>query len=457
MTPYRQVPGPRGMPLVGSLFAYARDPLGFLSATATVYGAISQFKVGPAHVYVLNHPDYIYEVLVAQRDRFVKERTDIKILARFLGRGLLTSEDPFHKRQRKLVQPAFHIHRIQSYAQTMVHHTDSMMQEWRSGETRRIDYDMTKLTLRIVAKTLFNVDVGTTSDGVVERVNAALTELLDIAIQQIKRGIAVPEWLPLAINTRHQRAKAVLDALVLEIIRERRASREDRGDLLSMLLLAQDDADGTGMTDEHVRDEVMTLFLAGHETTANALTWTWYVLSQHPDVATSLVAELDRVLGGRLPTCADLPSLAYAAMVIKESMRLYPPAWSLNGRQALNDIIIDGYRIAQGSTVIISPYVMHRNPQYFPNPERFDPDRFLPEHEEQRAKFAYLPFGGGERVCIGNSFAMMEACLILATIAQQYRVQLDPKQIVEPEPLITLRPKHGMRMHVYQRTPVLGA
>lgn len=432
--------------MLGNLLDVIRDPLSFLQQVAYTYGEIAQFSIGPLQVYELSHPDLIHEVLVSKADKFQKEKADKEIFGRLLGQGLLMSDGALWKRQRRLMQPAFHAKRIQAYAQIMVDYTLGLLESWQDRETRDIGQEMMHVTQAIVAKTLFNAEVSSES----AKVSEALTEAQSMVVRQIQLGVPLPEWLPLPMNTRLKKARAVLDEIVLRIIRERRVSGHDAGDLLSMLLLAQDEEDGTGMTDAQVRDEVMTLFLAGHETTATSLTWTLYLLSQHPTVEARLHEELERVLQGQPPTLDALPQLRYTDMVIKESMRLYPPAW-LFGRQALEDVEIGGYRIPRDGDVFISPYVMHHHPRYFSDPEHFDPERFSPENESAIPKYAYFPFGGGSRVCIGNSFAMMEARLVLATIAQRYCLSLISGQQIAIEPLITIRPKYGMRMQLHLR------
>jgi len=443
---YRNPPGPKGLPFLGSLPDYARDPLGFLQSLADTYGDIAHFTAGPEHFYLLNHPDLIHEALVEKPEQFQKEQIDKIVLGRFLGNGLLLNDGETWKRQRRLVQPRFHTRRIQAYAQVMVDRAVDLMTGWQDGGSLDISHEMTRVTLAIVAKTLFDAEV----EGDTATISDALTEGQNIAVRQIRLGIPFPEWLPLPINRRQRRVRAELDAVILRMIRQRRTSQEDRGDLLSMLLLAQDEADGTGMTDEQVRDEVATLFVAGHETTATALTWIWYLLSQHNEVERRLCDELTRVLKGRPPTFADLTQLVYTEMIVKEAMRLYPPAW-LFGRQPIGMVTIGDYPLIQGSTVLISPYVMHHHRLYFENPIRFEPERFSSENEKRLPKYAYIPFGGGPRICIGNSFAMMEAKLILATIAQRFQLILSAKQKIDLEPLVTLRPKDGIQMLLKQR------
>jgi cytochrome P450 len=392
--------------------------------------------------------------LVTKADSFPKAERDITILSKFLGNGLLTSEGDFHKKQRKLAQPVFHRQRIQSYAETMVAYTNQVVGNWRDGESHQICDEMMSLTMFIVAKTLFDADMDDMA-GEVETIGQAIEDLQAISNAEYRTFIILPEWVPTRNNRLRKKGRAVMYGIIDRLIAERRATAvngriADTGDLLSMLLLAQDE-DGRTMSDNQVRDELVTLFAAGHETTSNALAWSWYLLSQHPDVEARLHQEVDEVLNGRLPTLQDLPQLPYTEMVLKEAMRLYPPAWTLNTRQAVEDTAVGDYLIPKDRLIFVSPYVMHRRPEFFPDPERFDPERFTPENEKELPRYAYVPFGAGPRVCIGNSFAMMEAHLILATIAQRFRLALDPNQEIELNPLITLSPKYGLKMRVIKR------
>ena len=446
-----QAPGPKGNVLLGSMLDFRRDPLGFLLNGVRTYGDIFRFRVGPYRVILISGPDHIHEVLVAQAKKIRKADFNRDLLARFLGNGILTSDGDFHRRQRRLVQPAFHHHRLANYADVMVNYTLDMLDSWKNGGTRyNIAEEMMTLTMRIVSKTLFDAEVG--SDA--QKVGMAVAALQEITVSEFKLGFAFPDWIPTGKNRRRLAATGVLDDTVRQIIRERRASGEDRGDLLSMLLQAQDEDDGSVMTDTQVRDEAATLFAAGHETTSNALMWTWYLLSQNPDAEAKLQEELDRVLGSRPPTLEDLADLKYTEMVIKEAMRLHPPAWILMTRTPLEPITVGGYPIHPGEWIFIAPYVMHRDPQYFEEPERFEPERFSEAREAELPRYAYFPFGGGKRVCIGNSFAMMEARLILATMAQRCRLALVPGQQIIPEPEITLSSRYGLQMTVSMREAV---
>jgi cytochrome P450 len=438
-------PGPANPPLLGHVTRFRKDPPRFLLGIAERYGDFSYFRLGRQNVYLANHPDLIREVLVNQQHKFIKSRVLQRSKA-LLGEGLLTSEAPLHTRQRRLVQPAFHRGRLASYAETMIAYAARARDQWRPGETRDTAVDMMRLTLAVVAKTLFNADVEQEAQEIGEALNEVL-HLFELVMMPFSELI---EKLPLPSVRRFQRAKARLDATIYRIIDERRASGEDHGDLLSMLLLAQDEEGGGGMSDEQVRDESLTLFLAGHETTANALTWTWYLLSQHPEVEARFHRELDEVLGGRLPAPGDFAQLRYTEMLFSESLRLYPPAWGV-GRMVKTAAEVGGFALDPGSIVLMSPYVMHRHPRYYPDPNRFDPQRWTAEEKAARPRFAFFPFGGGARVCIGEHFAWMEGVLMLAAIGQRWRLRLAAGHPVDHRALITLRPKYGMRMVVESR------
>ncbi|MGH9836623.1 MAG: cytochrome P450 [Blastocatellia bacterium] len=439
-------PGPKPIVPGINIFAIRRDPIRFLMKLANEYGDLAYFKLGPQPVFLVNNPDYIRDVLVTHNRNFMKGE-GLQRAKRLLGEGLLTSEGEFHLRQRRLAQPAFHRQRIAGYARTMVEYAARMRDEWRDGETRDVAREMMRLTLAIAGKTLFDADVESEAD----EIGKALTTTFEMFNRVTLPFSQFLERLPLPATKRFQKARERLDTTIYRIINERRASGEDRGDLLSMLIAARDiEGDGSGMTDEQLRDEAMTIFLAGHETTANALTWTWYLLSQHPEVEARFHAEVDEVLKGRLPSAEDFPRLRYTEMVLAESMRMYPPAWTI-GRRALSDYSIGGYTIPARSILLMSQYVTHHDPRHFPEPFRFDPERWTPEAKESRPKFSYFPFGGGPRLCIGESFAWMEGALVLATMAQRWRLRLAPGHPVEMQPLVTLRPKHGMKMNVERR------
>ena len=431
---------PTGNFLLGNMRDFQRDPMGFLLDAFHTYGDLFSFRIGPNRIFVVSRAELIQDVLVKQASKIRKADFNRGLLSRFLGQGILTSDGDFHRSQRRLVQPAFHSQRIQNYANVMVRYAQDMMDSWQPGQHLNIADEMMRLTMYIVSKTLFDSEVG--GDG--NRAGEAIAILQGLTVEDFKAGFMVPMWVPTARNGRIRASTRQLDEVVLRFIADRRASGEDRGDLLSMLLLAQDEDDGRTMSDQQVRDEAATLFAAGHETTSNALTWTWYLLSQNPAAEAKLHAELDRVLAGRSPLLADLENLPYTEMVIKEALRLYPPAWVLMIRTPREPLALDGYTINPGEWIFVAPYVTHRNPAYFPDPETFEPERFSPEREAEIPRYAYFPFGGGPRVCIGNSFALMEARLILATVAQRYQFAVDPGYEIVPQPEITLSIQGGL-------------
>jgi len=439
-------PGPKRQAIGGNLLAFRRDTPEFLARTAREFGDVAYFTLGPQPVYLVSHPDDIKDVLVTHNKNFMKGR-GLQRAKRLLGEGLLTSEGEFHTRQRRLAQPAFHRQRIAAYADTMVECASRAHERWHEGETIDLSAEMMKLTLAVVGRTLFEADVESEAD----EIGSALGDIMKLFQIAMLPFAELLEKLPLPSTRRFNRARARLDSTVLRLIAERRASGEDSGDLLSMLLLAQDEeGDGDGMTDEQLRDECMTLLLAGHETTATALTWTFYLLSQHPEVEARLHAEVDGALAGRLARFDDLRALSYTERVVAEAMRLYPPAWVL-GRRAIADTSIGGYDVPRGSIVLMSQYVVHRDVRWFEDPLRFVPDRWMPEKKGALPRFAYFPFGGGPRQCIGEQFAWTEAILLLATIARRWRPRLVPGHPVALHPLITLKPKHGMRMTLMGR------
>jgi cytochrome P450 len=436
-------PGPPSGRWRGSFFQYSRDPLTFLPEAIRTYGDVIGLRFLKFRIYFLNHPDMIEDLLVTQARKFEKGRV-LKANKRLFGKGLLTSEGDFWLRQRRLAQPAFHRARINSYAEAMVQYAEGLVKTWKDGEQRDIHVEMMGLTLQIVGKTLFGVEV----TGEVQEVGHALEALIELN-SDFRRLMLVPGWMPTLTNIRAELAIRRLDKIIYKIIRERRASGEDRGDLLSMLLRAQDE-DGSHMSDTQLRDEALTIFLAGHETTAVTLSWTWWLLAQHPELEAKLYAELDSVLNGRTPTLDDLPSLRYTDRVVTESMRLYPPAWGM-ARMAVEDTEIAGYKIRKGSGVTVSQWAVHRDPRWFDAPLEFRPERWEGDLAKRLPRFAYFPFGGGPRQCIGNTFALMETALVLATIAQRIRFNIVPEHPVVPIASITLRPRYGIKVVVEKR------
>ncbi|HEY3119150.1 MAG TPA: cytochrome P450 [Vicinamibacteria bacterium] len=439
-------PGPKGIPLLGSLFDFHRRPAQFLLDSARRYGDVVHYRLGLTDVFLISHPDLIKDVLVTHQHQFLKGY-GLQWAKQFLGEGLLTSEGEHHTRQRRLSQPAFHRERIAGYAKVMSDHAARARGRWRDGAVLDLAQEMMQLTLAIVGQTLFDAKLESEASAI----GGAMKSIIALFYRFAVPFARTLNRLPLPSNVRFLRAKARLDETIYRLIAERRREGTDRGDLLSMLLLARDEqGDGRGMTDLQLRDELMTLFLAGHETTANALTWTWYLLSSNPAAEARLHAEVD-ALGDRIAGFDDLPRLAYTERVFAETMRLYPPAWAV-ARRPISDYAIPGGGVARpGSSLVMSQYVVHRDPRYFPEPERFDPERWTPEARAARPKFSYFPFGGGARQCIGESFAWMEGVLLIATIAQRWRFRLAPGHPVEPEPLITLRPRYGMSMIAERR------
>ncbi len=441
---YRYPPGlRRNLPFyLFSRFFRASNPILLFEYLQEQYGPVSHYKLGPSHIVFLNDPDFIREVLVNQAPVFIKERTQrrMKIL---LGEGLITSDGERHMRQRRIAAPAFHRQRIAAYGDMMSARALTMREEWQPGVEIDAVSEMMRLALQVVARTIFDTDVTEDVQTINTEVNAIM-ELYNFLIALPKAEALL--HLPIPGLMRFKRARRSLDAVVHRMIDQRRQSGEDRGDLLSMLLASRDEErDQSKLTDEQVRDEVTTIFLAGYETVANALAWTWLLLAQNPDAEQKLHEELDRVLGGRMPTLADLPELRYTEMVISESMRLYPPAWAM-GRQSTAPVEIGPWRLPAGTYFFFSQYIMQRTERYFPDPLRFDPERFTPEAKAARPKFTYFPFGGGSRQCIGESFAWMEAILLIATLAQKWRLRLVPGQIVAVQPKITLRSKYPIRL-----------
>jgi cytochrome P450 len=434
-------PTPKGRFLVANAREWVENPLNFLLKCAREYGDVTRLRLINQQVYILNHPDAIKDVLVNNSAAFpkvVSPRNLIRVLA---GNALMGLEGDFWRRQRRLVQPAFHRARINAYGNIMVSYTERMLATWQNGETRDIRDEMMRLTLEIVVKALFDAD----ATGAIKDVS----DMIETASQQSQTWGLLSDTTYENTDIWQTTAVQNLDNMVFDIIRERRASGEDRGDLLSMLLHAQDE-DNTSMSDQQLRDEIIGLFLAGHETTANTLSWLWYLLAQHPEVEARMLAELDEVLGGRAPTVADLAQLHYTEMVLQETLRLFPPIWFMS-REAAHDTEIMGYHVPAGTSMVLCPWVMHRDPRYYDNPEAFIPERWDGDLPKQLPRFAYFPFGGGHRLCLGQSFASMEVVLLVATIAPKFRLNLVPGHPVITQPLVTLRPRHGIKVTLAKR------
>ena len=436
-------PGPKTRIPLGHLFSYRRDSLGFLKMISKEYGDIVHFKMGPIRVVLVNHPDYIKEVLSTGHRNFIKGRP-LEMAKELVGEGLLTSEGDYHKRQSRMIQPAFHRNMIESYIPAVIDSVTKMMSKWKDGMRTDIKDEMTKLSIAIAGKALFNADV--------EKEAPEIMKALDTATGLFGR-ISLPyaEWLlkvPVPGTIRFNKAKARLDETIQRMINERRQNKMDNGDLLSLLLRSK--GDEGGMSEQQVRDEAITFFLTAFDTTSTALTWAWYLLSQNPEAESRLHNELNSVLGRRLPGAEDIPNLKYTRMVFGESLRLYPPSYVIP-RQTLEDLPLGKYIIPRGSIVLVSPYLIHHDSRFHPDPERFDPCKWENHSQGLSSKYEYFPFSRGPRSCIGEPFAWMQGTTVLACVAQSWRLRHVPNHKVELLPLINLRPKYGMMMTVHDR------
>jgi cytochrome P450 len=446
--PRTNPPGPRGLPFLGTSYMARRDPMATLTRWAQQFGDIVYYRFFGLTIYLLVNPQHIEQVLVGKTGNLGKGLF-ARMNSELFGNGLLTSDGDFWRRQRRLSSPAFHRQSIDRYAEITVEEAVRTLAGWRQGDTHDIHDDMMNVTLLVVLRSLFGGELGEQT--------RVIEQTLDVIMRGSSGIHVVTRYLriPTLTRSRYLRAVRQLDTVVFELIaRGRKKIKEHAGggvkDLLTLLLLARDD-DGGMMTDQQLRDEVITLLLAGHETTALTLTWTWYLLAQHPAVEKRLHEELDAALCGRLPTAGDLAKLPYADKVIHEALRLYPPAWRI-GRTSGEPLEVGGYVLPAGANILISQWVTHRDERWFPNPESFNPDRWGAESIAKLPRLAYFPFGGGPRVCIGAGFAMMEATLLLAVIAQRFRMRLVPGQRIVPLPSITLRPKNGIRVELEERT-----
>ena len=433
--------------LTGHLPQYSRDALGFFTSCARDYGDFVPLRFGPIRAFAVHSPELIEQVLVTDYRKFTKGNL-LRRNRMLFGNGLLVSEGDFWRRQRKLAQPAFHRERIAAYGKIMTDCAGEMLTVWRDGETRDIHAAMMRLTLEIVTRTLFSAGAG---DAQAELVERALHDAQESVMKRMRQPIKFSDRVPTPANRQLGRAVRVMDGIIYHIIRERRRSGEHPGDLLDLLLQVRDEDDGTGMSDKQLRDEALTVYLAGHETTALALTFVFYLLAQNPDADRKLAVELDSVLAGRAPQPADRAALQYAEWVLMEAMRLYPPVWAL-ARNAIDDCELGGHRIPAKATVITTQWAMHRDPRYFDAPETFRPERWADDFAKTLPKYAYFPFGGGPRVCIGNTFALMEGVLLLAAIRQRFALRPVSDAPLELLPAITLRPKRGLMMRLSART-----
>jgi cytochrome P450 len=445
----RTIPGPRGQFLLGSINDFRRDQLGFILRMAREYGAVARYRLGNVTLNQVNHPDGVQRILQENNHNYIKGDyfDPVRQVAR---QGLFTSEGAHWLRQRRLMQPAFHRQRIAGFADVMVRQTQRMLERWevyaRSGEPLDISHEFTELTMRVITEAMFSTQL----EEDLRLISDAITWLLADMNFRFQVPFYPKHGFPTQRNLRARKEIKVLDEVIHRIINQRRQSGAQEDDLLGMLIAARDEETGEAMSDDHLRDEVVTMFVAGHETTANLLTWLFHILTTEPEWERRLVVEVSDAPQGRPPGLADLASLPTLRRAIDEVLRLYPPVWITN-RTALQDDELCGYRIRAGEIVGIAPYVIHRLPEFWPDPERFDPERFSPENAANRPRFAYLPFGGGPRQCIGNTFALTEAQLIFATLVQRFYLKAVSERPLAIEPTVTLRPAGGLWMRVLNR------
>lgn len=423
--------------------------LALMTELSQNYGDLSYVRIGPIQVYSVNHPALVREVLVTKAKQFPKTIRSTQVLSQFDGQAITVSDGNSWLRQRRLIQPAFHSRQLTRYAEITVEYTRRHIERWPANTTLNIADEMTHLAIEVIVKALFDVDVG----DVVDQLREAVSIFSETLFQEISSPFTLPDWLPLRSKRRKRWAIQTVDKLVRDLIRARRASGEEKGDLLSMLLAANNSTDGR-MVDQQVRDELVAMFRGGHDTTAAGLAWTLYLIAQNPEAESRLLQEIARVLGTRPATLADLPNLPFTEMVVKESLRLYPPIWALFGRETHAEAELGGYTLPKGAQILILPWGLHRNPRFFENPEQFEPERFASERSGNLTPDAYIPFGLGPHLCIGASFANMQMVLTVATILQRFRLSLSPAQgSVEPEPHVAIRPKGGLKMVPFLRSP----
>ncbi len=438
-------PGPRGALLLGSTLDFKDSPLEFISYVHRAYGDIARFRVGPSYWYLLAHPEDIWEVMVRRPKVFLKPRIARRLWDKFLGDGLLTLEGDAWRRMHRMVRPAFHRRRIAAYGEVMVAYTARMVDRWERGQRVDMDAEMVGLTLEIVAKTLFDADVRQGAGAVGEAMHVLNEEML----AHVLMPLPVPRWWPSQRNRRKLKAIGDIESIVQDIITARRAEGGDRGDLLSTLVLSRDEH-GVGLTDKEIRDQAMTLFFAGHETTAHAMTWAWYLLARHPAITAQLQQDIDAVTGGAPLSVAHLSELPLLEQVIKESLRILPSVWVFM-KEPIEDVELRGVRIPKGAQVMLSAYVTHHDPRWYPSPETFDPGRFSPERIGRIPDGAYIPFSGGSRVCLGKSFAMMETRLVLGTMLQRLVPTMAGDDIPLKQAVLSMQPRGGLPTEVRRR------
>jgi cytochrome P450 len=438
-------PGPRGNPLIGSALDFIRAPIPFMLNVSS-YGGIAHFRLGPLNSFLVSDPDYIHTILIDHAEDFHRDFISRRAARKFIGDGLVGTDGERHHKQRKLLAPAFNHKRLETYAAIMLEETDRMLAEWDKTDQVVLDKEMPALTLRIVCRCLLSADISAETESSAK----AMEDFQTVLAIETREFMAVPDWLPLRRKRLLKKSVGTLNRIITDIIEERRKTNEDKGDLLSTLLMAVDD-ENKQMSNQQVHDEAVTLFITGHETTASVLSWTPYLLVKHPEVAEKLYQELDTVLDGRTPTLPDLLNMPYLEQVIKETLRVYPPGW-IFGRSPLTDVNIGPYTVKKGDIIFLSPYVTHRDARYFEDAEQFIPERFTPQFEKQLPKFAYYPFGGGVHFCLGQQFAMMEAKLVLAAILPKYRLYLTAMENIQPIGLATLRPDKEISLAIEKRT-----
>jgi cytochrome P450 len=434
-------PGPKPLPIFGNLLSFRNDQLGYLQQMQQQYGNMAMFYAGRTPVVVCFRPEHV-RYMFTENPRNFTNREMAGNLQELIGDGLLTIDGETHRQQRRMVQPAFHKRRVESYADVMVKHTLEMLESWHEGERLDIARTMQELTLRVVAKCLLNVDLREEASNL----GTSFTGMIANPVSLAEGFLRLRIDMPFTSYGRRMAAKRNVDSFIYKVIEQRRTEKQDVGDVLSMLLTTQDEEQS--LTDTQIHDHIITFVAAGHETTALALTWTFYLLSEHPAIYKKLLNEVQTVLGNDAPTVDTIGNLPYLEWVLNESMRLYPPAWS-QGRRAIEAFDLDGYHFPAGTLLMFSQWVMHRQPDIWEAPTEFRPERWDPASGQKVPQWAYFPFGGGPRMCIGMPFAQMEAKLLLATIVQHYRLQLTSGYHPELLPLITLRPKHGMPMTVH--------
>lgn len=438
-------PGPAGKPLIGSLLELRRDALGFVTRMREEYGDLVRLRLGPHRAFLVTHPDLVRHVLLGNGGGYARGGVFYDTLTEFLGQGQLTSTGPHWLRLRRMTQPVFKRERLLPFCKTINEQTSVILDRWnlasRSGEAVDVSRDLSELTLSVVGRTVFGVDLGSEAGAV----GQATTDVIDYVMSRSEATVPLPSWLPTPLGIRYRRARKVLDDLIYGVIAERRASGSFPDDLLSMMMQARDEESGEGMTDEQLRDQVVTMLMAGHETTANALSWACYLLALNPDRANRLVADVDDILRGEMPEAGHVPRLDYVRMVVEESMRIYPPAWFF-GRAVLQDDVMAGHPVPAGSMVIVSPYVVHHHPDFWDRPAAFVPERFDASNSEGRHPYSYIPFGGGAHFCVGKNLAMLEAVMVLASLVSRFRLKLVDGYRAEMDPGLSLRIRDGLPM-----------